>query len=49
MASDLPRRETGLYGIGEGAAINPISKTNRERTGVAPDVAVPADQGFDEA
>lgn len=28
-------------------AINPISKTNWEGTGVAPDVAVPADQAFD--
>jgi len=30
-------------------AINPISKTNWEGTGVAPDVAVPADQAFDKA
>jgi hypothetical protein len=31
------------------ATINPISKTNWEGTGVAPDVAVPAAQAFDKA
>ncbi|HEU5182290.1 MAG TPA: hypothetical protein VFW45_16005, partial [Candidatus Polarisedimenticolia bacterium] len=30
-------------------AINPISKTNWEGTGVAPDVAVPADQAYNKA
>lgn len=30
-------------------AINPISKTNWEGTGVTPDVAVPADEAFDKA
>jgi hypothetical protein len=30
-------------------AINPVSKTNWEGTGVAPDVAVPAAQAFDRA
>jgi hypothetical protein len=32
-----------------GRAINPITKTNWERTGVAPDVQVPADRAFDVA
>jgi hypothetical protein len=30
-------------------AVNPISKTNWEGTGVTPDVSVPADQAFDKA
>lgn len=30
-------------------AINPVSKTNWEGTGVKPDIAVPADQAFDRA
>ncbi len=30
-------------------AINPISKTNWEGTGVAPDIALPADQAYDRA
>jgi C-terminal processing protease CtpA/Prc len=30
-------------------AINPVSKTNWEGTGVVPDIAVPADQAFDKA
>ena len=30
-------------------AVNPVSKTNWEGTGVAPDIAVPADQAFDRA
>ena len=30
-------------------AINPVSKTNWEGTGVSPDIAVPADQAFDRA
>jgi len=30
-------------------AINPVSKTNWEGTGVAPDIAVPADQAYDKA
>ena len=30
-------------------AINPVSKTNWEGTGVAPDIAVPAAQAFDKA
>ena len=30
-------------------AINPVSKTNWEGTGVAPDIAVPAAQAFDRA
>jgi hypothetical protein len=30
-------------------AVNPISKTNWEGTGVAPDIAVPADQAYDKA
>jgi hypothetical protein len=32
-----------------GRAINPISKTNREGTGVAPDVSVPADKALNTA
>jgi hypothetical protein len=32
-----------------GRAINPITKTNWERTGVAPDVQAPADRAFDVA
>jgi hypothetical protein len=36
-------------GVPFARAINPISKTNWEGTGVAPDVAVPADQAFDRA
>jgi retinol-binding protein 3 len=32
-----------------GRAINPVSKTNWEGTGVAPDVAVPAAEAFDKA
>lgn len=30
-------------------AVNPVSKTNWEGTGVAPDIAVPAEQAFDKA
>jgi len=30
-------------------AVNPISKTNWEGTGVSPDIAVPADQAYDQA
>ena len=32
--------------VPSGRAINPISKTNWEGTGVAPDVSVPADQAL---
>ncbi|MGZ5473429.1 MAG: S41 family peptidase [Thermoanaerobaculia bacterium] len=38
-----------LIGVPFARAINPITKTNWEGTGVAPDIAVPADQALDRA
>jgi len=35
--------------VPSGRAINPITKTNREGTGVVPDVAVPADKALERA
>jgi C-terminal processing protease CtpA/Prc len=38
-----------MIGVPFARAVNPISKTNWEGTGVEPDVKVPADQALDEA
>jgi hypothetical protein len=38
-----------VLGVPYERAINPITKTNWEGTGVTPDVAIPADQAFDKA
>jgi hypothetical protein len=38
-----------VLGIPYERAINPITKTNWEGTGVAPDIAIPADQAFNKA
>jgi len=42
-------QEDFILRVPVGRAINPISKTNWEGTGVTPDIPVPADQAFDRA
>ena len=42
-------REDFILHVPIGPAINPVSKTNWEGTGVAPDIAVPAVEAFDKA
>lgn len=43
-------RPAGSFvGVPFASAINPVTETNWEGTGVKPDVAVPADQALDKA
>jgi hypothetical protein len=42
-------QEDFILNVPVGRAINPVSKTNWEGTGVTPDIAVPAAQAFDRA
>ncbi len=45
----MPVQEKFVLNVPAGRAINPISKTNWEGTGVTPDIPIPAPQAFDKA
>ncbi len=45
----MPINDHFLMFVPAGRAINPITKTDWEGTGVKPDVSVPADQALDKA